>query len=85
MIFWCCVILAVACGALIRAFGTLTVRHIQTVVWATFLTGLISLSTTFIVPTPYIPDTILLFLLLLLMVPACAPIFIAGKFRQRCS
>jgi hypothetical protein len=45
-------------------------EQVMTAAWAASLTGLLSLSTTFIYPTAYIPDTIVFFLLLLLLVPA---------------
>jgi hypothetical protein len=85
VIFWCSVILAIASGMIIWAIGALPVRreHVVTVAWAVSLVGLFSLSTSFIYPTIDIPDTILFFLLLLLVALACTPLFVEAKLRRR--
>jgi hypothetical protein len=84
-IFSFTVLLAIVSGVIIWALGAPAIRqeHVLTATRVAFLTGMLSLSTTFITPTPDIPDTMLFFLLLLLIVPACAPLLIKAKLRHR--
>ena len=84
-IFSFTVLLAIVSGVIIWALGAPAIRreHVLTATRVAFLTGMLSLSTTFITPTPYIPDTMLFFLLLLLIVPACAPLLIKAKLWHR--
>ena len=64
-----CVLLAFASGVIIWGVGVPGARQEALVrpIWAVFLTGLLSLTATFIYPSVDVPDTILFFLLLLLL------------------
>jgi hypothetical protein len=77
-IFLNCILLAMATGALIWAFGapSATRQDFIKAAWAVSLTCFLSLSTTFIYPSTDIPDAILLLVSLLLAVAACAPLLI---------
>jgi hypothetical protein len=79
------VLLAIVSGVIIWVLGAPAMRR-EDVPMATrvvFLTGMLSLSPIFITPTSFIPDTMLLFLLLLLSLPACAPLLIKAKLRHQ--
>ena len=78
LVFLWSLLLAVACGCLVSAFGTPVVRpqHILTTIRVGSLIAIFSLSSIFIFPTTVIPDTILYFLILLLMGPAFVPLLV---------
>ena len=81
VIFLFSVLLSAALGTIIWTLNELDVvrEHAVAAAWAALLTGFFCLSTTFIYPTADIPDTILFIVLLLLIIPACAPLYIKAK------
>jgi hypothetical protein len=75
VIFLCCIVLSLGIGAVLGMLGAQPIMwrpHVRTIGWVTSSAGLLSMSTAFIYPTAYIPDAILVFVLLILLVPACA-------------
>jgi hypothetical protein len=85
-IFLDCILLAFFAGVVIWSFSSAPVLgrpQIRAAILTIVVAALLSLSTVFIYPTTHIPDMILLFLLLILAVPACAPLLIKGMLRQR--
>jgi hypothetical protein len=68
--FSLCILLAVASGAIVFVLGKPSVKRERRLVLALCISLFFSLSTVFIFPSIDIPDTILLFLMMLLLVPA---------------
>jgi hypothetical protein len=85
-IFLACSLLAVFVGVIIWSFSpapVVTRAQVLAAGLSIVLAALLSLSTAFIYPTTHIPDTILFFLLLILVIPACGPPLIRGMLRPR--
>lgn len=78
VILACCVLLALISGLIIWATNRTRLPQERFVrpIWTMVLIAIMSLATTFIFPTADIPDTILVFLWLLLLIPGCAPVLI---------
>jgi hypothetical protein len=84
-ILWWCIFLAVASGMIVSVLGGATIRRDKIIasVSAISVSALLSLATVFIFPSVDIPDTLLFFLLVLLLLPALLPCLISNWLHSR--
>jgi hypothetical protein len=85
IVFCWSLVLAIGAGALTWMLGERAVRTKEVIaaVRAMPLVGLFSLSTTFVMPSLMIADTVMIFLMFLLIVAAFAPLVLAGLLRDK--